>query len=166
MKLQAAQFAEIFEHIRDHGKPVSQQDAADLVKVREFEAPSKAHLKRLARHASGVRFVDVAKNREISQNAKLLQTQRENFKKLIAELGGSMTIAPTAAGIEENAKRQGLIVRHVHPMSGPAVQAQVTPEEKAFRERKRLYSAHKSAMQDMMYTEYQPSLLDYAEYGC
>ncbi len=96
MKLQAEQFAEVFNHLRDTAKPVTQQDAADLAALRAPAPPSKAHLKRLERHASGVRFVQpIVKNREISPETLILRKQNDFHKMMIAEMGGSRTIAPT-----------------------------------------------------------------------
>lgn len=98
MKTQSNDFAPAFEKARDAALTPDLTPAVmcDLVDAREFVKPSRAHLKRLARHAAGTRFVQpLRENREISPETMLLRAQLDFHKKMISELGGSRAIAPS-----------------------------------------------------------------------
>jgi hypothetical protein len=51
---QSEQFHEQWAYLRDHAKPIVPDDVFDLRAVREFQPPSKAHLKRIARERPAV----------------------------------------------------------------------------------------------------------------
>lgn len=46
---QSDQFHETWAYLRDHAKPIRPDDVADLRAVREFQPPSRAHIKRIER---------------------------------------------------------------------------------------------------------------------
>ncbi len=87
-----SQFVDVYRHMRDNAKPVTQQDAADLAKVREPQPPSRAHLKRLARGGIG----KVSQPRpygEPSETTKIARQQLDFIKMLDAMAGGTRTVA-------------------------------------------------------------------------
>jgi hypothetical protein len=95
MKTQSEQFAETFCHLRDNAKPYTEQDAADLAHVRAPMPPSKAHLKRLARHAQGVRFVQpIPAAKEVTPEVLAMRAQMEFHRLMLSQIGGTRTIAP------------------------------------------------------------------------
>jgi len=70
---QSEQFGEAWGHVRDHARPVRQDDVWFLDEARVYAPPSKAHLKRLARNhepKSPARpEPDRSRRREINQAA-------------------------------------------------------------------------------------------------
>lgn len=95
-----AQFVEAFMHLRDHAKPLTQQDAADLAKVRAPAPPSKAHLKRLARHRDEIKFIETPRPIAEANAATLrLRAQLDFHKRVVAQLGGSRVIADVDAPV-------------------------------------------------------------------
>lgn len=92
---QSEQFYEVFAQLRDHGKPNTQKEAQALTEARAPMPPSKAHLKRLARHAANVRFVQpVPAAREVTPETLALRKQLEFQKAMLAQMGGTRTVAP------------------------------------------------------------------------
>ncbi len=147
MKLQASQFAEVFNHLRDHAKPYTQQDAADLVKVRAPMKPDKQHLARLKRHSLGKVHVDGKPVLNV-KTREICDAQHAFHKAMMAQLGGSRTIKPDAVGIERNVEREAGIRYINHPMASEAVPDKVveTDMEKLQREGERLKRTHHTAM--------------------
>lgn len=88
---------EAYRYLRDNAKPVSQRDAADLAKVRAFEPPSRAHLKRHRRHLTHGEGNYVPAPRPLPPTSRATLEKRMSnqfFKEQMALLGGSRTVAP------------------------------------------------------------------------
>jgi hypothetical protein len=158
MKLQSSQFAEVFCPLRDFAKPYTQQDAADLAAIRAPMPPSASLIKRIKRHAEGVVHRDVLPPRPVRPDCELADMQRANYYKLIAELGGSRTIAPCAKGIERNRDAEAGL-HFVPPVyNSDAVKSVVvdTPQQKLQKEGERLMRMHHTALSKAMYSQIVP----------
>ena len=140
---------EVYRQLRDHGKPVTQQDAADFIKIREPQPPSRAHLARLKRHALGRRFVDAPFTVPKSAEARQAEIQRAFHKRIIADLGGSRTIVPTDA--PRSRPLQYII---------PARSAEMSYDEKLTRKGQHLAREHIVANGRLMFQDYQPDMFD------
>ena len=168
MKLQASQFAELFNHMRDHAKPYTEQDAADLAVVRAPMPPTKEELNRHKRVALGRVHVDAKRIPTAAQVRTREQTdlQHANFKKMMADLGGSRTIAASTEGELYNCRENGALTFVTPPSRDELCKARVTPAQKLEMERKHLYFAHRSALAKMLYTEVpEQTLFDYVDFG-
>ncbi len=143
-------FVAVFQHAREADNHIGRLVRSEV----ENMAPSKAHLKRLATRGRDD-FKDPPKIREISQIRTREECDRQHafHKRMIAELGGSRTIAPTDDGTLYNAHARGLL-NFVPPQSKSEL-CQASETQKNFRERKRLYVATKKALGQMLYTEHQ-----------
>lgn len=88
---------ETYRYLRDHGKPISERDAADYAKIRTFTPPSRALLKRVTRAQLGKdpRRMEVPPRPYDEPSPDTLQTRKqlEFHKRIIQALGGSLTIA-------------------------------------------------------------------------
>lgn len=148
MKLQASQFAEVFNHLRDHAKPYTQQDAADLAKVRAPMPPTREELNRHKRRALGRVHVDPVRVRPVRPDCDLAEMQRANLKAALAELGGSRTIKPSEEGRKANVEREAGL-RFIPPVyNSDAVKAAPveTDQQKLQKEGERLQRLHHTAM--------------------
>lgn len=162
MKLQASQFAPVFERLRDHAKPYTQQDAADLAAIRADMPPSKAHIKRIARHAAGTVHVDAKRVPTAKQMAcrTLTDAQHAFHKRMIADLGGSRTIAATTEGELYNCRKSGMLT-FIDPLSKTECCA---PSETS--KRKTLYLRTRVELAKMVYADCpSQTLFDYVEFG-
>jgi len=83
------QFVDVYRYMRDNAKPVTEQDAADLAKIRAPQPPSKAHLKRLARAGHG----PVPEPRRLPERSLDARIRQDWAKEQWAQLGGTRTIA-------------------------------------------------------------------------
>lgn len=87
---------ETYRYLRDHAKPCSERDAADLAKVRAPQPPSRALLQRHKRHAENRPFVEpYVAAKPVSPETLALRRQLDFHKKVIADLGGNPFIEPT-----------------------------------------------------------------------
>lgn len=89
---------EAYRYLRDHAKPISERDAADLTKVRTFQPPSKAKLKRHRRHLTHGEGCYVPKPRGYPSPSRVtLETRMMNefFKQQMSIIKGSRTVAPS-----------------------------------------------------------------------
>lgn len=82
-----------YRYLRDHAKPVSQQDAADLREVRAPQPPSGAHICRLKRDRT--RYKDNPRPYpKMGPKGVAAQKNLDFLKRQLAILGGTRTIAP------------------------------------------------------------------------
>jgi hypothetical protein len=91
------EMVETWRYLRDHGKPYTQQDAADYAKIRDFTPPSKAHVKLHRRAQLGMPTHPVPEPREYApKSEEVLKSERQRafYRKVIGQLGGSITIPP------------------------------------------------------------------------
>lgn len=87
---------ETYRYLRDHAKPCSERDAADLTKVRAPQPPSRALLGRIKRHRENRPFMEpVVEPKPVSDETLALRRQLDFHKRVIASLGGSQWIEPT-----------------------------------------------------------------------
>jgi hypothetical protein len=143
-----------YRMLRDHAKPVSEQDAADLVKVRTFTPPSKAHLKRLARHARAVKFVERA--RDYAPLGAVAAMQRDFVKEQKAKLGGTRTVASWTPPVWEKPKPA---LNQIEPIQ----KQELWPERPALgpspREARRLEQRRLIALARMVFTADEPDFV-------
>jgi hypothetical protein len=85
---------ETYRYLRDHAKPISQRDAADLAKIRAPQPPSKALLKRVKRHQEGRPFLERPRPYVTSDETQYVRMQNDFFKSQMAQLCGTRTIKP------------------------------------------------------------------------
>lgn len=103
---------ETWRYLRDHAKPVTWQDMADLVKVRTFEPPSPAHRKRIALGGHG----HVPEPRDYPDPSPFTvqnRTMNEFFKAQMSLLGGTRTVAPAP---EPCLVRREQMLTHISPL--------------------------------------------------
>ena len=143
------EMVEIYRHLRDFGKPISQRDAADYCAIRAPQPPSRAHLKRLERHRENRPFVE--KPREYappSEQTKINRKQLDFFKSQMAMLGGTRTIA-----VPEPVEREYMYVEPVQrkeqwPEAKPLGP---TPEQAAKLERDHLVALGRANIEISMF---------------
>jgi len=93
---------EAYRYLRDHAKPISQQDAADLAALRRAQPPSRAHLRRIKRHADGTLFVEKPRAYPEPTPETLVKRHANQFlKEQLSILGGTRTVAPAPKPIAE-----------------------------------------------------------------
>lgn len=89
---------ETYRFLRDHGKPISQQDAADYAKLRAPQPPSRALLKRIKRAQLGKTPQRDKPARDYAPETAetaLMRVRNDFHKRVIADLGGSLTVKPS-----------------------------------------------------------------------
>lgn len=141
--LQCDFFAPVFEKARDEDKPRSQAEAKHLIDARAPMVPSKAHIKRNER-AKAETFYEKARAYE-APSEQTLQTRHQLafLKQVIADVGGSRTIAPSESGtVYYNARERG-VLNYVEPVRTEQTavsfaEAMAIEQERLDRERARL----------------------------
>lgn len=158
-----AYHVEAYRFLRDHAKPYTQQDAADLAKIRAPQPPSRSLRKRIRRSQLGLspRVEHAPRAYAPSPVASEIDRRREFFHRTIAQLGGSLTVraAPhhetKAGGIRwVDADRN----KPIEPKSRACSEAEVA-ELRARADRKTTILA----LSRMIHTEYQPDMLEVIE---
>lgn len=148
------EMVEIYRLLRDHAKPVSMQDAADLVKVRTFCPPSKAHLRRLARHARDVKFVEQA--RAYAPLSAVAQMQRDFVKEQKAKLGGTRTVRSYEPPAYEKPRPA---VNQIEPIQKQELYPERPPLGPSPRERRRLEQKRLIQLGRMVFTQDEPDFI-------
>lgn len=146
--------AEVWTKQRDHAKPVSMQDAADLVKARTFTPPSKAHLKRLERHARDVKFVEQA--RAYAPLSAVAAMQRDFIKEQKAKLGGTRTVAAWTPPMYEKPRPA---VNQIEPIQKQEMWPERKPLGPSPREKRRLERDRLIALARMVFTADEPDFV-------
>lgn len=159
------QFVDVYTYMRDNAKPVTEQDAADLAKIRAPQPPSKAHLKRLARAGQGY----VPEPHRLPERSSPARVRQDWAKAQLAQLGGTRTIASAngkprgeevfiyAAGASELSERAARAPRvalgSVDAKSGDIPKSSTDKDKSLKRD-------HMLAMGKMLYRDYQPDMFD------
>lgn len=147
--LQCNAFAPVYAKARDAAltPDLSEATIEALMDARRFQPPSKAKLRKHEKHARGASFVErKADPRLPTEETMRLREQREFLKRVLADCGGSITIAPSDDGTLYNMSERGLL-NYVEPVQRRAhsypTQSEIMAEEdrKLAAEKRRLQEA-------------------------
>lgn len=143
------EMVETYRYLRDHGKPISERDAADYAAIRAPAPPSRALGKRIRRAQLGL---DPRVDRNPPKPQQLGNIPTIEFhKRVIQQLGGSLTIAPKP----DEYQRKPLFY---HEQNGP-IEPQ-SERERLNSQARYLQRSHMRAMTKMVYGEYQPDMFE------
>lgn len=162
------EFVDVFRYMRDVKKPTTPTEAEALDKLHAPQPPSKAHLKRLARAGHGL----VPEPRRLPERSSEALLRQEWAKAQWSQLGGTRTIA-SANGkprVEQvflysaaNTELKERAARTPRVAPGPAL-APATPKTGNIpKTDTRLKQAHILAMSKLVYSEYEPDMLEVIE---
>lgn len=145
---------ETWRYLRDHGKPISERDAADYAKIRNFTPPSRALLKRVTRAQLGKdpRRLTVPPRPYGPDTPETLQRRKQlDFhKRVIQSLGGSLTIAAP--------EYEPPPLQYVESRNGPIQQR--TERERLDADGRRMMRESIRARCRMVYEEFQPDMFE------
>jgi hypothetical protein len=137
-------------------RPANPSEAVATGDVHALMPPSKAHIKRLARRGLG----NIPAPRAYPPVAPDRDARLDFHKRLIADLGGDLTVAPSPKAINE--RREQRVVWNYAPVQNcpPQSQAERRAAEDAAHdaERKRLLRASIIAQSRMVYTKAEPDM--------
>lgn len=152
------EMVETYRFLRDRARPVSQQDAADLEKVRAPMPPSKAHLARIKRHANGVRFMEQERaTREYSVDEQQRLKRLDFYNRTIADMGGSRTIQAS-----ETFQSRGPTMVDVQAARSRELEPKPVRDELALLAHK-ARQARAKQLRDLVHmykTQYEPDMFD------
>lgn len=147
------EMVETYRYLRDNGKPISQRDAADYAAIRAPQPPSRALLKRVKRAQLGLNPRREGEIREYSQVSPEIEAKKRQLafhRKVISQLGGSLTIAPAAEYVRPPIQ--------YHDAQGPIKHQS---ERDALTEAsRRLQRQHMIAMSRRLYVDDQPDMFE------